>query len=222
MEHNLAKISKTLLDMSRFADVVLYTTAKGRASSSAKGFDVAQRSLIERIDGFRSMEQILAISGDLISVHAALGKLIALGFVTTDEVASRAPAPVATKPSGKEATRPIQKVPKSTAASAKPVAKAQPPDNTNGPLTASAPLPAGATELDRAKHLLLTESRLVLGADAATRMRPRVLACKSIEEIYDLIVKVQQHLAKGGKVNPDVFIERLSKGLATARKGAVA
>jgi hypothetical protein len=251
MEHNLAKISKTLLDLSRFADVALFTTAKGRAALKTKDLDVAQRCLLDRIDGFRSLEQVLAISGDLIAVHSALGKLMALGFVTTDSavglgsapepapappprpaasptpvaVAKPAPRPEA-KAETKGAARPAASpaatpapAPKPAAAAVVPLAaKAKPPAAPAVARTAAAPLAGGSSELDRAKHLLLNESKLALGDAAAARMQPRIEACRSIEEIYDLIVKVQQHLAKGGKVDPDVFLDRLSQGLAAARE----
>ena len=51
----------------------------------------SQRRLLERIDGFRSVEQILAMSGDVIGVHAALGKLIAANLVTIDSTQATAP-----------------------------------------------------------------------------------------------------------------------------------
>jgi len=61
------------------------------------------------------------------------------------------------------------------------------------------------------------EAKLALGGGAA-KLRPRIEACASIEEIYDLIVKIQEHLATTGKSDPGEFLDRLSNDLAAARK----
>ena len=84
MSNSTTDISKALLDLAAAAETVLYTTAKGRDAEKNPKLASAQRSLLERIDGFRSVEQLLAMSGDLIGVHAALGTLMASGCVSTD------------------------------------------------------------------------------------------------------------------------------------------
>lgn len=58
---------------------------------------------------------------------------------------------------------------------------------------------------------------MVLGNGAA-KLKPRIEACNSIEDIYDLIVKFQEHLATTGKADPKVFLDRLTRGLAEARQ----
>ena len=189
MERNVVRISKALLDLASVADVVLHATPNARAALKNAKFDSTQRSLLERIDGFRSLEQLLAMSGDLVAVHAALGKLMAAGLVATD---SKVEADVAVS-----------------------IAAAAPPLETKVPPPAPARTSVG--ELGNAKQLLLLEAKLALGK-GAEKLRPRIEACSSIEEIYDLIVKIQQHLKTTGKADPDVFLERLTDGLATARK----
>ena len=84
MENSVRKISKALLDLASMSDAVLHTTPKGQSALGNSKLDSAQKNLLERIDGFRSIDQVLAMSGDLFAVHAALGKLMALGLVTTD------------------------------------------------------------------------------------------------------------------------------------------
>ena len=73
------------------------------------------------------------------------------------------------------------------------------------------------SELDNAKQLLLEEAKLALGK-GAEKLRTRIDACRSIEEIFDLIVKVQEHLTTSGKADPEIFLDRLTNGLAAARK----
>ena len=73
------------------------------------------------------------------------------------------------------------------------------------------------SEIDNAKMLLLQEAKLALGK-GAEKLRPRIDACQSIDEIFDLIVKVQEHLTASGKGDPDMFLDRLTSGLAAARK----
>ncbi len=51
----------------------------------------------------------------------------------------------------------------------------------------------------------------------APKVIEKVDACKSVEEIYDIIVKVQGLLAKTGKGDPDVFLDRLTNGLQRIR-----
>lgn len=221
MENSIRKISKALLDLASVSDAVLHMTPKGQSALGNAKLDGAQRSLLERIDGFRSIDQVLAMSGDLFAVHAALGKLMALGLVTTDfivgEIAedSTEPARVAApKPVPPPAPKlaasapPAQSAPKAAVATpaARPFVVAA-PDSDLGPLS----------ELDNAKLLLLQEAKLALGK-GAEKLRPRIDACQSIEEIFDLIVKVQEHLTASGKGDPDMFLDRLTSGLAAARK----
>ncbi len=191
MKTSSHKISQTLLELASFSDTVLHVTPKARASMKSAKLDSTQRSLLERVDGFRSLEQLLAMSGDLIAVHAALGRLIAAGLVATDLNAETEDAPAV--------------------AAAAPVPAGKPK------AAPAAPAIAPPSELENAKQLLMLEAKLALGK-GAEKLRTRVEACRSIEEIYDLIVKVQEHLTETGKANPDVFLERLSSGLATARK----
>ena len=187
MENSVPKISKALLDLASVSEALLYLTPKAHAALQGTKLDSAQRSLLERIDGFRSIEQVLAMSSDLIGVHGALGKLMASGYVTSE------PLHVA------EAAAPVDVKPIAIAEGVKKSVTVEP------------------GELETAKRLLLQEAKLALGAMAA-KLRPRIESCRSIEEIYDLIVKVQQHLAATGKANPDVFLDRLTNGLATARR----
>lgn len=223
MENSVSRISKVLLDLSRVADVVLYPTRKGSSAAGGKELEPGQRRLLERIDGFRSLEQVLSMSGDIVGVHASLGKLIALGFVTTDAALINADAAAPAKiDSVEKVERPAKIVPPPAAAKvaaapvgAKPlVAVKASPAPAAKPLSPAAQAASG--EIENAKRLLLLEAKLALGA-GAVKLTPRVVACTTIEEVYDLIVKFQQHLAKTGKADPDVFLERLSKGLASVR-----
>lgn len=181
MSNNNAAIAKLFLDLSQVADSVLYPTARSRALAANQKLGAGQRALLERIDGFRSIDQLLSMSGDVVGVHATLGKWLAEGVVTTD-AADVGEQPVAVRVA---------------AGAAEPAA-------------------ARSGELESAKRLLMLEAKLLLGAGAG-RLTPRIAACESIEQVYDLIVKFQEHLAKTGKADPDVFLDRLSKGLAAVR-----
>ncbi len=230
MENSIRKISKALLDLASVSDAVLHITPKGQSALGNAKLDGAQRSLLERIDGFRSIDQVLAMSGDLFAVHGALGKLMALGLVTTDfnvgEIAEEVPelaraavvaAPTAVrvavpKPAPPPAPKLATAAPAPKVIVAAPTAAAKPiavtvPDSDLGPMS----------EIDNAKMLLLQEAKLALGK-GAEKLRPRIDACQSIEEIFDLIVKVQEHLTASGKGDPDMFLDRLTSGLAAARK----
>ncbi len=230
MENSIRKISKALLDLASVSDAVLHITPKGQSALGNAKLDGAQRSLLERIDGFRSIDQVLAMSGDLFAVHGALGKLMALGLVTTDfnvgEIAEEVPelaraavvaAPTAVrvavpKPAPPPAPKLATAAPAPKVIVAAPTAAAKPiavtvPDSDLGPMS----------EIDNAKMLLLHEAKLALGK-GAEKLRPRIDACQSIEEIFDLIVKVQEHLMASGKGDPDMFLDRLTSGLAAARK----
>ena len=187
MENTILRISKALLDVASASDVVLYATPKGSAALKGKKLENVERILLERIDGFRSIEQVLAMSGDLIGVHGALGKLMAAGYVTS-----------ATH-HAVEAAVPVEAAPVAVPAEAHVAAKVE------------------VDELDNAKRVLIAEVQHALGAGAA-KLRPRIEACRSIEDIYDLIVKVQEHLKTTGKADPDVFLDRLTAALAAARK----
>ena len=181
MSNSNAAIAKLFLDLSQVADTVLYPTGRSRALATNQTLGAGQRALLERIDGFRSIDQLLSMSGDVVGVHATLGKWLAEGVVTTDPDAVREqPVIVATVASAAE------------------------------------PAAAKSGELDSAKRLLMLEAKLLLGSSAG-RLTPRIAACESIEQVYDLIVKFQEHLAKTGKADPDVFLDRLSKGLAAVR-----
>lgn len=223
MEHSNATISQSLLQVAAIADAILHSTPAGRKALAGSKLEPGQRRLLERIDGFRSIEQLLAMSGDVIGVHASLGKLMAARLVTCDAAeatapmvaakepvqpakavapaASPVPAKIVAKPATREAIKPAQKAPVKEPREAAVAAK-DPPD-----------------EVETAKRLLMLEARHLLG-DSATRLQPRIEACASIAEIYDLIVKFQQHLSKTGKANPDVFLDRLTSGLQQARKRA--
>ncbi len=230
MENSIRKISKALLDLASVSDAVLHITPKGQSALGNAKLDGAQRSLLERIDGFRSIDQVLAMSGDLFAVHGALGKLMALGLVTTDfnvgEIAEEVPelaraavvaAPTAVrvavpKPAPSPAPKLATAAPAPKVIVAVPTAAAKPiavtvPDSDLGPMS----------EIDNAKMLLLQEAKLALGK-GAEKLRPRIDTCQSIEEIFDLIVKVQEHLTASGKGDPDMFLDRLTSGLAAARK----
>lgn len=97
---------------------------------------------------------------------------------------------------------------------APPQVKSAPPTTANAPFS---PTKGAKDEVDAARKLMTFEAKHLLGADAG-RLQPRIDACRNIEDIYDLIVKFQQHLVKTGKGDPDVFLDRLTKGLELARK----
>ena len=222
MDNSLLSISKALMDLAGAAETVLFATAKGRAAEKNSKLDSTQRSLMDRVDGFRSIEQLLAMSGDLIGVHAALGNLMVSGYVSTTArqeittpVAASAPVVVAVPVVAKVVVAPAPSPP--PAAAKPPVARAKPPAPVKAAVTTSTP--AVDPELDNAKRVLAQEAKIVFGNNAA-KLQPRIDGCRSIEDIYDLIVKFQQHLANSGKANPDVFLDRLTKGLASARKQA--
>ena len=234
MENNVRKISKALLDLASVSDAVLHITSKGQAVLGNAKLDSAQRNLLERIDGFRSIDQVLAMSGDLFAVHAALGKLMALGLVTTDykvselaEVAAVEPvraalveAPVAARANAPVTNaKPTPVAPKAPIPVATPKAAAAAPAGFARPIFIAAPdSDLGLlSELDNAKFLLLEEAKLALGK-GAEKLRSRIEGCNSIEEIFDLIVKVQEHLNTSGKGDPELFLDRLTTGLAAARK----
>ncbi|MEP7156041.1 MAG: hypothetical protein ABI905_09720 [Betaproteobacteria bacterium] len=272
MDNTPHNISKALLDLASVSETVLITTAKGRALLKEPKLELGSRGLLERIDGFRSIEQLLAMSGDIIAVHGVLGKLIASGCVATESgavvqaspaveerrppapvakpaapppspartaapVVAKAVAPTAAKPAAPispispaspvaGAPRPVAKpLPvKPVVAAIAPAAQAAPaitPKPVLAPASAPAPVTRGPikmpTELDNAKRLLFIEAKAVLGNGAA-KLKPRIEACGSIEDIYDLIVKFQDHLAATGKADPKVFLDRLTRGLAEARQ----
>ena len=52
----------------------------------------------------------------------------------------------------------------------------------------------------------------------ADRVQPRIEACTSIGDIYDLIMKLQRHLSSKGNTAPNVSLDRLIRGLEAARK----
>jgi hypothetical protein len=187
MENSVFKISNALLDLARASDSVLCLTPSARAALEGVTLESAERSLLQRIDGLRSIEQVLAMSGDLAGVHGVLGKLMALGNIAL------APSTIANQAVGGV-------------------------DLKHMPIAPSADPPAATEpdELDHAKRLLLQETKHVLGV-GASKLRPRIEACRSIEQIYDLIVKVQEHLTATGKADPGVFLDRLTSGLAAAR-----
>ncbi len=85
MDPGTAKISKALLDVARVAEVELHQTEKGRRALAEKRLDGDDFNLLERIDGVRSVEHLLAISDDVVNVHSVLGKLLAAGF-TKDQI----------------------------------------------------------------------------------------------------------------------------------------
>lgn len=217
-------ISKALMDLAGAAETVLYPTAKGRAAEKNPKLDFAQRSLLERIDGFRSLEQLLAMSGDLIGVHAALGTLMMTGCVST-ESNPQAETPVATiappvartaAPAARPVAAAAPRAPAVAPASPAPVPRAKPIAVAPAAMRVA---PVVSTELDNAKRVLSHEAKMVFG-NSASKVQPRIDACGSIEEIYDLIVKFQQHLTNTGKANPEVFLDRLTKGIASARQQA--
>lgn len=202
MDPRTAKISKALLDMARIADTALHQTEKGRRALAEKLLDGDDFNVLERIDGLRSVEHLIAISDDVVNVHALLGQLLAAGF------ASGTPE---TAPAAARATAPLL------------VAEPEKIE-LSGPAVATKPPQLGTVAVDEvsiAKRLLVAEARHLFGETAA-RLQPKIEACNSIEEIYDMIVKFQEHLAKTGKVDQDLFLDRLSKGLAEAKRRAAA
>ena len=205
---SIAKISRALLDMSRFDDEVLHVTDMGiRALANAK-LEPAQKCLMERIDGFRSLDQLFALSGDIVGVHGVLGKLLVTGYVAPDRNSVHSdPVVVPTW-----SAPPVVERPRPATAAVPPVAQ------PSRAATAAMPQPKGAiSELDAAKRLLALEARHLMGA-TADRMQPRIEACTSIGEIYDLIVKLQRHLSSKGNAAPNTSLERLMRGLEAARK----
>jgi hypothetical protein len=247
MNARISKISRALHDLAQASDAVLRVTGNGVAALRGKDLSNSERCLLEdRIDGFRSLEQVLSISGDLVGLHAALGKLVALGLVAVEGDAEIA-EPVAAKPAKPAAAAPVSPAPPQPPVPNKPaipVARvaATPPRTPTAPQPApAAPLPAkaavartptqatksapaapaakpseAAKELAQAKALLRVEAGYLFG-DKAPRVIARVYACKSVEEIFDVIVKLQGLLAKSGKADPNVFIDRLTTGLSKLR-----
>ena len=259
---SVTNISRALLEMSRIADQMLHPTNAGLTAMAGTKLALGPRRLLERIDGFRSIDQILSMSGDVVNVHAALGKLLAMGLVTPDphavaavpEVEAAPPPPAVEKPRAaavaRQATAPAQAVARAVTPPPTPTRPKITPAPTAMP-TAAAPIayaPKGIqvltrpiapaapvtttlvsatpdiavkkillNELDVAKRLLTLEAQHLMGNSAA-RMQPRIEACRSIAEIYDLIVKFRRHLSRTGTANPDVFLDRLTRGLETARK----
>ncbi len=243
MKRSTAAICQAMLDIASVDDTVLYATPAATAALKAGKLDNARRILLERIDGFRSLEQVLAMSGDLTSVHRLLGDLMQTGLVKTAGAEEEddweetppptpAPAPVpppkpAAKPAPAEAKKAAPAEPKKAAAPDKK--KAAPP--TAAPVVPAPPAPAATlapeaeeseeeepSELDNAKRLLLQECRHFLGP-AAEKLRTRIEDSQSIEEIFDLIVKIREHVAKKfSEADSDEFLEQLIKGLSAARK----
>jgi len=261
MKKDTRSIGKALQDLAGVDDAVLYCSAKGLAALKAGKLDGANRTLMERIDGFRSIEQLLAMSGDLTSVHGVLGKLMAAGLVESisadddddfpvAEEAPPAPAPAPPKPveTPKPKAAEAPKAKPAEAAKPAPVAAAKPMPETATkpkPVEAAKPKPAETAppakpkaaetkpappppapkpeeeeldELANAKLLLQQESEQFLGA-SAEKLRERIADVRSIEEIYDLIVKIRAHVArKTGDADSDKFLDQLIAGLAGARK----
>lgn len=235
MDPGTAKICKALLDVARVAECELHQTDKGRRALAEKLLDGDDFNLLERIDGVRSVEHLLAISDDVVNVHSVLGKLIAAGFAATSPNAVVAEPAVDVAPVAvpKAAPPPAELVAETPKPAATPKVAPSVPQNLVADLVlAHAPAPAKSApsapresaavdEVSIAKRLLSIEAKHLFGTSAA-RLLPKIEACKTIEEIYDIIVKFQEHLAKTGKVDPDVFLDRLTKGLAEAKKRAAA
>lgn len=192
--------------MARIADSALHLTDKGRRALAENLLDGDDFSVLERIDGVRSVEHLIAISDDIVNVHALLGQLLAAGFATGTPGSV---AEVVDAPNPKKTATPVA------------VAESLPVSETTDTVPVAHVSTAPVDEVSIAKRLLVAEARHLFGATAA-RLQPKIEACKSIEEIYDMIVKFQEHLAKTGKVDPEVFLDRLSKGLAEAKKRAAA
>ncbi len=205
---SIAKISKALLDMSRFDDEVLHITDLGARALAGAKLEPAQKCLMQRIDGFRSMEQLFSLSGDIVGVHGVLGKLLVTGYVAPDRNSVHSDPIVAPA----RFAPPVVEKPRAATAAAPPVAQ------PSRAATAAMPQPKGAiSELDAAKRLLALEARHLMGA-AADRMQPRIEACTSIADIYDLIVKLQRHLSSKSNAEPNESLDRLIRGLEAARK----
>lgn len=221
MDPSTAKICKALLDVARVAEVELHQTDKGRRALSEKLLDGDDFNLLERIDGVRSVEHLIAISDDVVNVHSVLGKLIAAGFaaaapgvVVVEAVVEAAPALPVLSESKVSMVVPLPTPAPEVVPTVAPIAAAR---ATSTALVSPAPI----DEVSIAKRLLSIEAKHLFGTSAA-RLMPKIDACKSIEEIYDIIVKFQEHLARTGKVDPDIFLDRLTKGLAEAKKRAAA
>ncbi|MCY7389474.1 MAG: hypothetical protein LH481_15685 [Burkholderiales bacterium] len=206
---SIAKISKALLDMSRFDDEVLHVTDLGRSAFAAAKLEPAQQRLMERVDGFRSMDQLFALSGDIVGVHGVLGKLLVMGYIAPDRNSAQNDPIIAQ-------VRPPLVVEKARTAPAVVSAAAGP---SRAATAAKPPPKAAISELDAAKRLLTLEARHLMGA-AADRMQPRIEACTSIAEIYDLIVKLQRHLSSKNNAAPNASLDRLIRGLEVARKSS--
>lgn len=206
---SIAKISKALLDMSRFDEEVLHVTDLGRSALSAAKLEPAQQRLMERVDGFRSMDQLFALSGDIVGVHGVLGKLLVTGYVAPDRNSAQNDPVIAP-------ARPPLAVEKARTV---PVVAAVPAVPSRAATAAKPPPKAAISELDAAKRLLVLEARRLMGS-AADRMQPRIEACTSIAEIYDLIVKLQRHLSSKGNAAPNISLDRLIRGLEAARKSS--
>ena len=239
MDHELAKVSKALLDVARYGEKVLL-----RTRVATKGLDQGQQRLLERVDGFRSIEQLIAISSDVVDVHGTLARLIIQGAVTAepsqsepDEISAtptpvpapaaaiREPAKAAPRAAGSAQVAPVvrpqvtsqpapQPVPPSTKlVSAKtvvaPVAAA--------PKASTAGLSDVSDEVLNARRVLAAEAKILFGR-GAVKLQPKIDACQNIEQIYDLVVRFKDHLATTGKGDPDVFLSRLSAGLSAARQ----
>jgi hypothetical protein len=235
MDPSTAKICRALLDVARVAEVELHQTEKGKRALSEKLLDGDDFNLLERIDGVRSVEHLLAISDDVVNVHSVLGKLIAAGFaaaapgagvheVIIESVEDSLDFAASNVSTGAHASTSAPAVvstmaPMPVAVHSTPAAVPAPTPLPAVKTSTLPPQPAPVDEVSIARRLLSIEAKHLFGASAA-RLLPKIEACKSIEEIYDIIVKFQQHLAKTGTVDPDVFLDRLAKGLAEAKKRA--
>ncbi len=289
MKKSSASVRQVLFDLASIDDAVLSPTKDGKAALRDDTLDAAQRILLERIDGFRSLEQILAMSGDLTSVHGILGSLMAAGYVVAEdaeeddwvEAASitappvkaapakappakpAAPPPAAPAPA-KAAPTPAKPAPPPSAPAPPPppkaVAKATPAVPAPAKAAPTAPSPAKAApaaptppkatpvptkpakaepsdyepvseigeagdagdldpaeELANAKKLLLQEAKHFLGPKAE-KLRSRIDDTHSIEEIYDLIIKIRASIMRSDEADPDEFLEQLIVGMQSARK----
>jgi hypothetical protein len=231
MKTSTANVKKALLDLASIDTAVLNVTPKAQAALKGKKLDHAERTLLERIDGFRSLEQLLAMSGDLTSVHAILGQLMVSGYAVSEtpddeeadvpfDVEPLAAEPVEVKPVAPKAAsaKPVAAKPGPVkAAKAAPVTLALAPDEPDADEPILAVEPDGLDEVGRAKQLLLMEAKRFLGP-GAEKLRSRIEQSQSIADVYDLIVKVREHITKTGKGDPNVFLEDLITGLAFARK----
>ena len=204
---SIAKISRALLEMSRFDDEVLHITDMGVRALAGANLEPAQKCLMERVDGFRSMDQLFALSGDIVGVHGVLGKLLVAGYIAPDRNSlHNEPAAAQSRPAPAVIEKPFAATTAAPAASASRAATATNPDAKGA-----------ISELDAAKRLLALEARRLMGA-GADRVQPRIEACTSIGDIYDLIMKLQRHLSSKGNTAPNVSLDRLIRGLEAARK----